>query len=395
MRALWRHHAPTVAFGFLLAFLSSFGQTYFIALSVPDIRAAFGLSHAEFGSIFSVATLLSGLLMIWAGSSLDRMSVRAYAAMSLAGLAAAALALSFASTLLALGAAVFALRLFGQGMLSHAAVTSTARLPEGVRGRAIGLATLGFQAGTGVFPALGVVLITAFGWLATWQIAAAMLACFAVAAFPYRRLGRGADRTHATAAGPAPLRQRRRDLLRDWRFLVLMPTMFGPAAVSTGYFFHQRLIAELKGWSLDLLALGVTVTAAASIVASLGSGWLVDRLGAVRLTRIQLLPLAAASVALGMLAGPVSAVVFFALMGLTTGASGVILTAALAEMYGTAQLGTIRAVAAAVMVIASASTPWMMGYAFDAGVGLLPIGLACASYLVLASMLNLRLPVRR
>ena len=60
-----------------------------------------------------------------------------------------------------LGLSLFALRLFGQGMLSHAGVMSTARLDEGVRGRALGVAALGFPAGEAIFPAAAIALIAA------------------------------------------------------------------------------------------------------------------------------------------------------------------------------------------------------------------------------------------
>lgn len=182
-----REHGHPISLGFLPALLSSFGQTYFIALSVPDIPRSFGLNHGAFGSIFSLATLASGLLLIWLGSLVDRMQVRAFAALAMAGLAGACVALSLTHTLELMALAIFGLRLFGQGMLSHAAVISTARLHAGVRGRAIGIATLGFQAGTAVLPALGVLFITSFGWQALWQGSAIVLLLFALAVFPYFR----------------------------------------------------------------------------------------------------------------------------------------------------------------------------------------------------------------
>ena len=169
---LLSHHWRIIGLGFALTFLSSFGQTFFISLSGPDIRAAFGLTHGGFGSIYSVATLSSGLLMIWVGSVIDRVNIRLYATAALLGLTAAAVSLSFAPNLLVLGLSLFVLRLCGQGMLSHAGVMSTARLPEGIRGRAVGVATLGFSAGEAILPGIAVALIAAFGWTGTWRIAA-------------------------------------------------------------------------------------------------------------------------------------------------------------------------------------------------------------------------------
>lgn len=56
-----------VVFGFLLALFSSFGQTFFIALFGIEIRTELGLSHGGIGSLYSLATLVSGLLMLWVG----------------------------------------------------------------------------------------------------------------------------------------------------------------------------------------------------------------------------------------------------------------------------------------------------------------------------------------
>src|SRR3954470_9390381 len=132
---LVRQHWRVIGLGFALTLLSSFGQTFFISLSGPDIRDSFGLTHGSFGLIYSVATLASGLLMIWVGSMIDRVEIGLYASAALLGLALAAVALSLAPNLLALGLSLFFLRLCGQGMLGHAGVMSTARLPEGIRGR--------------------------------------------------------------------------------------------------------------------------------------------------------------------------------------------------------------------------------------------------------------------
>jgi len=50
-------NARWIGGGFLLTFFSSFGQTFFIALSAGDIRSEYGLSHGGFGTLYMVATL--------------------------------------------------------------------------------------------------------------------------------------------------------------------------------------------------------------------------------------------------------------------------------------------------------------------------------------------------
>ena len=392
---LLKHYWRIIGLGFALTFLSSFGQTFFISLSGPDIRAAFGLTHGAFGSIYSVATLSSGLLMIWVGSVIDRVDIRLYATTAMLGLTAAALSLSFAPNLLVLGLSLFALRLFGQGMLSHAGVMSTARLHEGVRGRALGVAALGFPAGEATLPALALALIAAFGWTGTWRIAALVIVAALAAGWLLGFLlrARDADLEETTRkkalsdTGP-----RWADILRDWRFLALIPTMIGYPAIMTAYFFHQRFIADVKGWSLELLASSITLFALVSVVVGMSAGSFVDRFGAVRLSHFYLAGMSAASIALATFDAPFLPLVFFGLIGLTSGCTNVVIAAVLAELFGTAHLGKIRALAGAIMVVASAATPGAIGLLLDAGVSLEAICIGFTIYMLIAAAITFVLP---
>src|SRR5215217_6297406 len=283
---LLMRHGRMIGLGFALTFLSSFGQTFFISLSGPDIRAAFDLTHGAFGSIYSLATLSSGLLMIWVGSVIDRVDIRLYATTAMLGLTAATISLSFAPNIIVLGLSLFALRLFGQGMLSHAGVMSTARLHEGVRGRALGLAALGFPAGEATLPALAIALIAAFGWTGAWRVAALVIVVALAIGWLLGFLLKAKDSDLEGSTRKKALNDtgpRWNDILRDWRFLALIPTMIGYPAIMTAYFFHQRFIAEVKGWSLEVLASSITLFALVSVVVAMTAGTFIDRFGAVRL----------------------------------------------------------------------------------------------------------------
>ena len=392
---LVRQHWRIIGLGFALTFLSSFGQTFFISLSGPDIREAFGLTHGSFGLIYSMATLASGLLMIWIGGAIDRVDVGLYATAALLGLAAAALILSFAPNLLILGLSFFFLRLFGQGMTSHAGVMTTARLPEGIRGRAVGVATLGFSAGEALLPGIAVALIGALGWGGTWRVAALVLAASLAIGWMTGLLGKsrssgGSDeaRIHAASErGPSWL-----GLLQDWRFLALVPTMMGYPAIMTAYLFHLRFIAETKGWALELLATGITVFALVSVAVTVTAGALIDRLGAIRISHFYLVGMTLASVVLVTVSGAFTPLIFFALIGLTTGCTNVVIASTLAELYGTRHLGKIRALAGAIMVIASAIGPVGAGVLFDIGIGVDAVALGFAAYMIAAAAITFVLP---
>jgi len=164
-----------VIFGFLLSLFSSFGQTFFIALFGAEIRAEYGLSNGGFGAIYSLANLTSGLIMIWLGAVLDRMSLLRYAAGATAALGAACVLMALGQSAVLLALALFGLRLSGQGMLSHAAVTGMARAFQRSRGKAIAIAALGHPAGEALLPIGAVGAAALLGWRGVWLGAAALL----------------------------------------------------------------------------------------------------------------------------------------------------------------------------------------------------------------------------
>ena len=160
----------------------------------------------------------------------------------------------------------------------------------------------------------------------------------------------------------------------------------------TGVFFHQLYLVEIKGWSLSDFAACCPLYAANGTLAALACGWLVDGFNAMRLLPFYLLPLAVALALLGIGDSIATAAGFMAAMGATAGAATILFGAALAELYGTAHLGAIRALVVALKVLATALAPATLGWLIDQGVGLdrqatLLSLLVCASALGLALLL--------
>ena len=61
---------------FILTFCSAFGQTFFISLYSGEIRAAFDLTHGQWGLIYSCATLSSAILILFVGGYADRIKAK-------------------------------------------------------------------------------------------------------------------------------------------------------------------------------------------------------------------------------------------------------------------------------------------------------------------------------
>ena len=386
-------HPRFLTFGALAAFFSSFGQTFFIALFGGVWRADFGLSHGSYGAIYSAATLASGACLIWLGKKIDRVDLRRYTVLVCLGLTAACLFTALVPNGWLLLPAFFALRLSGQGLMSHVSMVAMARYFHAARGKAISVAALGYPLGEAVLPAIAVAMIGALGWRLSWGVFGGLLLVGLVPLMLWLLRGQDArDRQWRDDTAAAAERRDDRSwalpqVLRDPVFYALMTCMLAPPFIITGLFFHQVHLAESKGWSLEWLATCFTGFAAAQFAASLIGGALADRTGAVRLLPFYLPLLALAALTVALFDHPAAAAVYLVLAGLTAGSSYVLLGAVFAELYGTGHLGAIRSVVQACMVFATAGAPALFGWLLDAGVGLPAIALGCTAYVVGAALL--------
>lgn len=379
--AFVREHARPLAFGFAAMALSSFGQTFYIAVFGAEIRAAFGLGDGGFGAIYGVATLAAGLLLGWVGRFIDRTSLTRFALAVGAAFAVACLLAAASTGVAMLGLALFLLRLTGQGLMAHLSLTTMARRFPHDRGKAMGVAALGMTLGEGLLPIIGVAAIGLVGWRGTWVLSAAVLAV----AIPL--MVRLIDQPAQPMTGaPGSGGHGGGRFWSDRRFLLAMPAIMAPSFIVTGLFFHQARLAEEKGWSLAWIAACFVGFALARAWSLLQAGPVVDRIGAVRLLPLFLLPMVAGLVAVATVADPLAAILYLVLLGLSSGVASTISTAVWTEYFGFARLGEVRAVVASVGVIASAAGPPVMGLLADAGTGLAPQALIWAGYAVAASI---------
>ncbi len=367
-------HRRFLAFGFLMAALSGFGQTFFVSLFSEPIRTAFGLGHGGFGLYYGVATVASAAAVIAAGRWIDRLDLRLFAPLVAVGLAAGAAVLAGAGSLPALLAALFLLRFCGQGLMMHTAMTSMTRYFDTERGRAVGTAALGLPAAEALLPSAAVGLMAWGSWQAVWGVIAAVLLLGAVPAILGLLRGHGQrrrrlERTSAIEEGGGGWR--RRDVLRDRRLYLVLPAVIAAPATVTLLFFHQVHIADERGWDMALMAGSFVAFAAAHVLALLGSGPLVDRITARRALPLAVTPLLLGVALAATVTAPWVVPCYLALAGASAGAAATSGNAIWAELYGVHNLGAIRALAHALMVSATAVTPPLTGALFDLGV---PVG---------------------
>ncbi|MEM8622573.1 MAG: MFS transporter [Pseudomonadota bacterium] len=387
-----------------MSFGSSFGQTFFIALFAGGIREEFGLSDGDWGTLYTVATVGSALILMQVGRLADVMALRPLLLGVCLVYASALVLMSVAPSVFWLGIGVLGLRLCGQGMMSHLAVTATARWFRANRGKALAITVLGFPAGEAVLPAIAVLAIGAFGWRMGWLVAAGALV-FVVVPIILLLLARGSrvpqgEGPAETATGMDGRHWTRGQTLRHWSFWALMPGILAPSFIGTVAFFHQVHVAEVRNWDLVTMAAGYPLYAALSVATSLATGWVIDRTGPVRLLPGYLVPLGIAIAMLTLDGGEWVWLLVLLGIGVSQGCVFTIHGALWPTLYGTAHLGSVKAMMSAALVVSTAIGPGVTGLLIDAGYPLpeqapamtLWCLAASALFVVVAPRLAARLP---
>ena len=165
-----KKNARFTGFGIITMAFSGFGQTYVIALYNNQVLQSFDLSKSDLGLIYSIATLSSGLLLMWSGLFVDRMRLSYFTSITLFGLITSCFLMAFSSNIVTLFLALFMLRHFGQGLCTHTAGTAIARAYNKNRGRALALAQTGLPLSEGLYPIIVVFLILNLGWQQSWLV---------------------------------------------------------------------------------------------------------------------------------------------------------------------------------------------------------------------------------
>ncbi|WP_425409767.1 MFS transporter [Hyphococcus sp.] len=359
-----------IAGGFLLTYFSSFGQTFFISGSIAEWQARFSLSHGEFGRLYMAATIASAACLPFVGRLVDVVAEHRLLLLVIPALASATLLAAYAPSVAVLIFAIFLLRLFGQGMMTHIALTATGRWFDAYRGRAVSLVVLGHQGGEATLPLVFAAIAIAFGYQAGWIFSALALLLIGLplSIWAYKK-----PRTplESEQAQVKPVRQwTRMQVLRDPIFWILLTGVLAPPFIGTTIFFHQDYLTALRDWPPQLFAQGLSLMAVTTVVCALLNGAVMDRFGAKMVLPFFLLPLAGACFFASDAEGAAMLFLFMGLLGVSYGVSSTLFGALWPEIYGTKHLGAVRSVIVSAMVLATAAGPGLTGTLIDQGVSL-------------------------
>ncbi|GGD65528.1 MFS transporter [Lacimicrobium alkaliphilum] len=389
MTAYWRfiqRHWPLLTFGFITIFWGNLGQSFFISFYGASIQQSLAISAGDYGLIYALATLSSGLMLMALGGKVDKYPLKNFSSLVALGLMAACIIMWLTSGPWWLGLGFFLLRLCGQGLMPHVGQTTMARSFDKDRGKAISLSACGVPLGEAILPLIVVALIAWLGWQQSWLWLGLSIPLIYI---PLSRklLNKAAlappEISAANARGP---QYSRRHVLKDLRFWLVLPAMLAGPFLVTAIFIQQNYVLEQKGWTTALLASSFIIYGILHWAGSIWSGVLVDRFRARKLVPFISLPLLLAMLLLTIGYGPWLAPAFMAVLGLSIGITGPVFNALWAEIYGTTNLGAIRALATSLMILSTASSPWLFGLLIDAGIKGSQLFAGCTVFVVIAGL---------
>jgi len=354
-----------LGYGYTHYLFSSLGQTFFISVFVESFAAELGMLNQGFSVVYAIATIASSTTLPWLGVMIDRYKLRNISVINGLALASFCLIVSLAENRVALLFGLFGLRMTGQGMMALIGSASIARSFKAQRGKALSLAFLGLSTGETIMPVIGVALIGLVGWQQAWQLMSLLTVVLFVPIVLL--ILPGNDTFHIP-----PIRQQntlkqkadksRRDVLKDWRFYLLVANTILTPFFITGMFIHHNLLAEAKGWTMAWIATCFIGYGIAKTASSLLAGPLVDHFSARKIFPFYLTPMALAAMSLVVLGNnPWVALVYLCFLAVSVSLMSVCTTALWAELYGPTHFGAIKSMVTTVVVFASAIGPLVIG----------------------------------
>jgi len=360
-----------ILFGFIFTFFSSFGQSYFLGLFNSSIRDALSISHGQFGSIYASATLLSSFLLIWIGKKIDDVNVIKFAFFVVIFLSISSFFFSKINSVVYLFIAIFLMRLFGQGLMSHTASTTVSRFFDRSRGKALSTAWLGLSSAEFLLPILVVYLLTFLNWRDLWVYISFGIIIFLplVSFFLVKNLKIDSrEKSEDLKIKEKEIKQwRRSEVLKDYKFYIVCGNLLAMPWIFTGFAVFQSFILNSKNWGPYIIAQSFMAYSILSVITLSLAGFLIDKYSSRKLLIFMNIPIFFAVIVLIFFQSPISSFIFLGLMGMTNGFANVLGSATWAELYGVKYIGGIKAMTSALMVFSTAFGTAMFGFLIDKG----------------------------
>ncbi len=383
-----RSNFKIIIFGFVFTFFSCIGQSFFIGLFNSEIRNELNIGHAEFGSIYGIATLCSSFSLIWLGKKIDEIKLINYSILVVVLLFLASIFFSFVNGIIFLFIGIFLLRLAGQGLMSHTATTTISRYFEKTRGKALSFTWLGMSLGEFLLPVLIVFLLSFMHWRDLW-IQIGILVLIVLPIFSYFTVK---DIKISSREKEGDYKKNllfikswsRKEVIKDFKFYSLLPSTLACPFIITGIVINQSFIIESKGWDEYSIAKAFMFYSVLTVSTLFVSGFLVDKFTSRKILPYLNIPMLFGLIVLIVFEHSYSAFVFMGLLGITNGLANVLISTLWAEIYGVYYLGSIRALTGSLMVFSTALGTAVFGFLIDSGHSIESIGVICSVYIMIS-----------
>ena len=358
-----------ILFGFIFTFFSSFGQSYFLGLFNTSIREALSISHGQFGSIYASATLCSSFILIWVGKKIDDFSAIKFAYFVIISLSISSFIFSKINSIVFLFLAIFLMRLFGQGLMSHTASTTVSRYFDKSRGKALSTSWLGLSLAEFILPVLIVYFLTFIHWRELWVGLSLIIILFLPVAsiFLINNLNINSRESDSNNNSQEDTIKQwtRGEVLKDYKFYIICGNLLAMPWIFTGFAVFQSFVQISKGWGPYVIAQSFMAYSICSVLTLFITGILIDKFSSRKLLIFTNIPMLIAALILIVFDHPIVSFIFLGLMGITNGFANVLGTSTWAELYGVRFIGGIKAMTSALMVFSTAFGTALYGFLID------------------------------
>lgn len=345
--------------------LTAPGQTAGVSVFIDPMMAGLDLTRSQLSGAYLVGTLAGAATMPAFGRLIDRRGVRFTMTVVAVAFTAVLGAMAGVGGLLTLTVGFVGIRMLGQGALTMTSTTAVAFWFDRYRGRVMGVTAAAGQGIMTIAPVSLAAVVTAFGWRTAWLVAAAVVGTvtLAIARFGMHdspgAIGQQIDGVAHDDARPATpaAGATRGEAVRTRMFWALTGGVVATGLIGTGLSFHQISILGARGLTTLEAAANFVPQTLAGVVATLGTGALVDRVRPRFVLAGSMAILSTAILLLPAVSPGLTAMTYGAALGAAGGSARALEAAALPRFFGTHHLGAIRGVVMASMVIGTALGP--------------------------------------
>ena len=364
-----------VAVTFVVGFLVAGGTVNALGVLVKPIAESLNVGRAELGAVITVKLAVNALLSPWVGALLARRSIRG---IMLVGAVAMGLGLATA----AFAQSLWPIYL-GLGVLAGVASTAALFLPcialvsnwfDRLRGRALGLATLGPTLSGAVIPVLLSLGVDEIGWRGSLLLAAAVATVVLLPVIWFFVLDRPEDYGQFPDGDPDVPRTPEAEADDTWtirRAVRSRDVWLVVGVIGTANFAVVAMLVHLIPYATDTGLSGERAALVFSVMTLMGAlggplfGTLADYLSIKRLLIASMLCQFVAVVLFAELQGQLGLSLAAGTLGLGFGGLMPLVTLAVGRMFGVASLTRIMGLATPLSLLFYAPAAPLTGYLYD------------------------------